>query len=221
MMPLEYFIDFIIHLDKYLTMIIQTFGPWTYAILFFVIFIETGLVVTPFLPGDSLLFVSGAFSALGTLNIGILALTLSFAAVIGDTVNYWIGNYLGPKVFTKRNSRFFKKEYLDRAHKFYEKHGGKTIVIARFIPIIRTFAPFVAGAAKMGYKRFISYNIVGGIAWVAIFLAAGYNFGNIPIIQENLSLLIIGIIAISFVPPIIELVRHKMRNRSASAGEKQ
>jgi membrane-associated protein len=214
MTPVELFVDFIIHLDKYLTQIIQTFGPWTYVILFFVIFVETGLVITPFLPGDSLIFVSAAFASAGKLEIAILFISLSFAAILGDTVNYWLGNYLGPKVFSKPKSRLFNKEYLDRAHRFYEKHGGKTIVIARFMPVIRTFAPFVAGAAKMGYRRFITYNIAGGLAWVIVFLIGGFYFGNIPAVQENLSLLIISIIAISFVPPIFEFARHKMKKRS-------
>ena len=203
------FIDFFLHLDKYLPLIIQSFGIWAYVIMFLVIFCETGLVVTPILPGDSLLFALGAFAAQGALNIEILLMSLCIAAVAGDTVNYSIGKFLGPKVFHYPDSRFFKREYLVRTHQFYEKHGGKTIIIARFVPIIRTFAPFVAGIGTMKYLRFISYNIVGGVSWICLFLLAGYYFGGIPAVKRNFTLVIIAIIIISVMPGVIEYVRQK------------
>ncbi|HOE34084.1 MAG TPA: DedA family protein, partial [Smithella sp.] len=192
-----------------LPLIIQSFGIWAYVIMFLVIFCETGLVVTPILPGDSLLFALGAFAAQGALNIEILLISLCIAAVAGDTVNYSIGKFLGPKVFHYPDSRFFKREYLVRTHQFYEKHGGKTIIIARFIPIIRTFAPFVAGIGTMKYLRFISYNVVGGISWICLFLLAGYYFGGIPAVKRNFTLVIIAIIIISVMPGVIEYVRQK------------
>ncbi len=204
-----YVIDFFLHLDKYLPLIIQSFGIWAYVIIFLVIFCETGLVVTPILPGDSLLFALGAFAAQGALNIEVLLILLCIAAVAGDTVNYSIGKFLGPKVFHYPDSRFFKQEYLVRTHQFYEKHGGKTIIIARFIPIIRTFAPFVAGIGTMKYLRFISYNVVGGVAWICLFLLAGYFFGGIPAVKRNFTLVIIAIIIISVMPGVIEYVRQK------------
>ena len=206
---LFHLIDFFLHLDKYLPLIIQSFGIWAYVIMFLVIFCETGLVVTPILPGDSLLFALGAFAAQGALNIEILLISLCIAAVAGDTVNYSIGKFLGPKVFHYPDSRFFKREYLVRTHQFYEKHGGKTIIIARFIPIIRTFAPFVAGIGTMKYLRFISYNVVGGISWICFFLLAGYYFGGIPAVKRNFTLVIIAIIIISVMPGVIEYVRQK------------
>ena len=206
-------IDFILHLDKYISILIQDFGLWTYFILFLIIFCETGLVVTPFLPGDSLLFAAGAFAARGELNIIWLFLLLSGAAVIGDTVNYWIGYSIGPKIFQKENVRFLKKEHLERTHNFYEKYGGETIIIARFIPIIRTFAPFVAGIGKMTYWRFISYNIIGGIGWVAIFTFGGYYFGNISFVKKNFTIIIFAIIIISILPGIIEIIRHRHQSK--------
>ncbi len=206
---LFHLIDFFLHLDKYLPLIIQSFGIWAYVIMFLVIFCETGLVVTPILPGDSLLFALGAFAAQGALNIEILLISLCIAAVAGDTVNYSIGKFLGPKVFHYPDSRFFKREYLVRTHQFYEKHGGKTIIIARFIPIIRTFAPFVAGIGTMKYLRFISYNVVGGISWICLFLLAGYYFGGIPAVKRNFTLVIIAIIILSVMPGVIEYVRQK------------
>ncbi|OGO63684.1 MAG: hypothetical protein A2030_06175, partial [Chloroflexi bacterium RBG_19FT_COMBO_50_10] len=205
-----YLIDIILHMDKYLGQIIQEYGTWTYLLLFFVIFIETGVVIFPFLPGDSLLFAAGTFAGLGYLNIGILFVLLSVAAIAGDTVNYWIGHAIGPRAFSG-NIRFLKKEYMDRTHAFYEKHGGKTIIIARFIPIIRTFAPFVAGVGEMTYGKFISYNVIGGVAWVALFTFGGYFFGNLPIVQENFSFVILAIIFISVLPGIIEFIRGRMK----------
>lgn len=213
-------IDFILHLDKYINILIQDFGVWTYLILFLIIFCETGLVVTPFLPGDSLLFAAGAFAARGSLDLFWLFVILSLAAVIGDTVNYWIGHFVGPKVFQKENVRFLKKEYLDRTHQFYEKYGGETIIIARFIPIIRTFAPFVAGIGKMTYWKFISYNIIGGIGWVAIFLFGGYFFGNIPFVKKHFTIIIFAIIIISVIPGVIEFLRMRRQNKKTAVPEK-
>ena len=205
------FFDIFMHLDKHLGAVIQAYGTWTYLILFLIIFCETGLVVTPILPGDSLLFAAGAFAAIGALEVMWLFILLSIAAIAGDTVNYGIGSFMGPKVFHKENVRFLNREYLDRTHQFYERHGGKTIIIARFMPIIRTFAPFVAGIGKMTYVRFISYNVVGGIAWIAVFIFGGYYFGNIPVVKRNFTLVILAIILLSILPGIIEFVRHRFR----------
>lgn len=201
--------EILMHLDKHLDLLIRNYGIWTYGILFFIIFLETGFVVTPFLPGDSLLFAGGTFAALGSLDARWLIVSLSIAAIAGDTVNYWIGYMVGPKVFNKEKSRFLNKEYLYRTHRFYEKYGGKTIILARFIPIIRTFAPFVAGIGSMTYRRFILYNISGGIAWVVIFILGGYLFGNIPVVKQNFSLAIFVIIILSILPGIIEFLRHR------------
>lgn len=211
------FIDILLHLDKHLGSIIQQFGIWTYLILFVVVFLETGFVVTPFLPGDSLLFAAGAFAAIGAFDVKWLMLILMAAAILGDTANYWIGHTVGPKVFQKETSRFFKKEYLDRTHAFYEKHGGKTIIIARFVPILRTFAPFVAGIGRMSYGRFITYNVIGGIGWVVIFVTGGYLFGNIPAVRKNFSLVVAAIILISVVPIGVEYLRHRRRSRTPAA----
>lgn len=211
---IKFFIDFVLHMDVYLNDIISNYGTWTYVILFFVIFMETGFVVTPFLPGDSLLFAAGTFAALGALNPLYLFLLLSVAAVIGDTVNYSIGAYIGPRAFSGE-IKFLKKEHLDKTQEFYEKHGGKTIILARFIPIIRTFAPFVAGIGTMKYSKFILFNVVGGISWVAIFISLGYFFGNIPFVQKNFELVIFAIIFISFIPPIFELFKARKENREA------
>jgi len=202
-------LDFVLHLDKHLSSLIQTYGLWTYLILFVIIFLETGLVVTPFLPGDSLLFAAGTFAAAKALNVLWLFVVLSAAAILGDTVNYWIGHYVGPRVFHQKKSRFFKKEHLDRTHRFYEKYGPETIIIARFVPIIRTFAPFVAGIGRMSYWKFISYNIIGGIGWVALFIFGGYFFGNIPFIKRNFGLVIIAIIIVSTIPAVVEFYRHR------------
>ena len=204
--------DIFLHLDEYLGAIIQDYGLLAYLLLFIVVFMVPGLVVTPFLPGDSLIFAAGTFAGLGSLNPFILFGLLGFAAVLGDTVNYWIGHYIGPRAFSG-NIRFLKKEYMDRTHAFYEKHGGKTIILARFIPVIRTFAPFVAGVGAMTYGKFISYNIIGGLLWVAIFTFMGYFFGNLPIVQDNFSLVIIAIILISVMPAVIEFVKEKLRQR--------
>ena len=208
--------DFVLHLDKYLSSLIQTFGLWTYLILFLVIFLETGFVVTPFLPGDSLLFAAGTFAAAKVLNVVWLFVILSAAAILGDTANYWIGHFVGPKVFRQEKSRFFKKEYLERTHRFYERYGAETIIIARFVPIVRTFAPFVAGIGRMSYWKFISYNVIGGIGWVAVFVFGGYFFGNIPFVKRNFSLVLLFIIILSMVPGAVELVRHR---REARRGE--
>jgi len=210
-----YLIDLFLHLDHYLGEIIRTYGLWTYIILFGIIFIETGFVVTPFLPGDSLLFAAGAFAGLGDLNVAVLFLLLGAAAILGDTANYWIGHFIGPRAFSGE-IRFLKKEYLDRTHAFYEKHGGKTIILARFIPIIRTFAPFVAGIGAMTYSHFITYNVVGGLLWVALFIFGGYFFGNLPVVQENFSLVIIAIIIISVLPGVVEYLRERNRIKKAA-----
>ncbi|MEI8171946.1 MAG: DedA family protein [Deltaproteobacteria bacterium] len=206
------FIDFFIHLDRHLAEMIQNFGGWTYFIIFVIIFCETGLVVTPILPGDSLLFGLGTFAALGALEIEWLLILLSIAAVAGNIVNYAIGYHVGPKIFQKENVRFLNKAYLDRTHQFYEKHGGKTIVIARFLPIIRTFAPFVAGIGKMTYSRFFLYNVLGSISWVAIFVLGGYYFGNLPVVKNNFTLVVFAIIIISMLPVVIEYFRHHFRS---------
>ncbi len=206
-------IDLFLHLDEHLSSVLQTYGTWTYLLLFLIIFLETGLVVTPFLPGDSLLFAAGAFAGLGDLNIALLLGLLSAAAILGDTVNYWIGHYVGPRAFSGE-VRFLKKEYLDRTHEFYERHGGKTIILARFVPIIRTFAPFVAGIGAMSYGRFITYNVVGGILWVFLFTIGGYYFGNLPFVQDNFTIVVLAIIFISVLPGVYEFM--KERGRSAS-----
>jgi len=205
--------DFVLHLDKHLSALIQSYGLWTYLILFFVIFLETGFVVTPFLPGDSLLFAAGTFAAVKALNVVWLIVILSAAAILGDTANYWIGHFFGPKVFTRDKSRFFKKEHLERTHRFYEKYGAETIIIARFVPIIRTFAPFVAGIGRMSYLKFISYNVIGGIGWVIILVMGGYFFGNIPVVRRNFGLVIIAIIVISAIPAVVEFFRQRRAAR--------
>jgi membrane-associated protein len=214
--PIRYIIDFVLHFDVHLNEIIIAYGTWTYAILFAIIFSETGFVVTPFLPGDSLLFAAGAFAAAGSMDVMVLFVLLSAAAIGGNIVNYWIGYTLGPSLVKKTNTRLINKAYLERTHRFYEKHGGKTIVIARFIPIIRTFAPFVAGVGFMTYGRFMLYNIVAGIVWVGAFTFGGYFFGNLPAVKNNFTFVIFAIIIISMVPPVVEFVRHKMRSARAT-----
>jgi membrane-associated protein len=202
-------IDFILHIDRHLEAITSEYGTLTYIILFVIIFAETGLVVTPFLPGDSLLFAIGAIAALGTLNLYYLLILLIIAAVLGDTVNYWVGKFLQPRIFKGENIRFLNKDHLAKTQEFYDKYGGKTIIIGRFIPIVRTFAPFVAGIGTMEYKRFIVYNIVGGILWICIFLIAGYFFGNLPAVRKNFTYVIFGIIILSILPAVIEYFRAK------------
>lgn len=205
---LYYLFDLFIHLDKHIAELINQYGTLTYIILFFVIFAETGFVFTPFLPGDSLLFAAGAFAAKGSFDVYLLFLLLSLAAILGDTLNYWIGHYFGMKVFNLK-IKFLKKEYLDRTHQFYEKYGGKTIIIARFVPIVRTFAPFVAGIGSMSYSKFIQYNIIGGILWTLIFIYSGYFFGNLEFVKNNFSFIVLAIIIISVLPGFIEYLKHR------------
>jgi membrane-associated protein len=212
---IKYLIDLFLHLDQHLTEITRDYGVWTYLVLFIIIFCETGLVVTPILPGDSLLFAAGALAALGGLNVFWLFIILTAAAILGDTVNYWLGHYVGPRIFSKENVRFLNKKHLERTHEFYEKYGGKTIIIARFIPIVRTFAPFVAGIGSMTYWRFITYNVVGAVIWVGICVFAGYLFGNLDFVKKNFSLVILAIIFVSILPIIVELVRNRLANKRA------
>lgn len=206
---INFFIDFILHLDQHLQTLTQNYGPWIYGILFLIIFCETGLIVTPFLPGDSLLFVAGTLAGAGLMDPVLLSVILIVAAILGDSVNYAIGRKLGPAVFRNDQSRFFKREYLERTQHFYEKHGGKTIIIARFIPIIRTFAPFVAGIGAMSYARFFAYNAIGGIVWVCLFIWGGYFLGHLPWIKSNLTIVIFSIIILSILPGVIEYIRHR------------
>lgn len=213
MQYLKLIIDFILHIDEHLVTITQTYGTLTYAILFAIVFIETGLVIMPFLPGDSLLFAAGAMSALGSLNIIHLIIILIAAAFLGDTANYWIGHFLGQKLMNKY-PKIVKPEYINKAQEFYDKHGGKAIILARFVPIVRTFAPFVAGIGKMTYPHFLAYNIIGGAIWVLIFTLLGYFFGNIPFVQKNFELVILVIIAISVVPIIIEGIKAKQAKKN-------
>lgn len=216
---LKTIVDFVLHIDSHLVELVARYGAMLVPILFIIVFCETGLVVTPFLPGDSLLFAAGALAAVdtsGSLNILVLWVVLSVAAILGDSVNYAIGKRIGKGVF-KPGNRILKLEYLERTEEFYEKHGNKTIILARFVPIVRTFAPFVAGVGNMDYKRFITYNFVGGLLWVTIFLAAGYLFGNVPFIKENFSLVTIGIILVSVVPMVLEVLKERSRSRNKSA----
>ena len=203
-------IDFFLHLDRHLSDIIAQYGTWTYAILALIIFCETGLVVTPLLPGDSLLFAAGTFAALGSLDPRLLNLLLFAAVIAGDNVNYWIGRFVGPRAFTGE-VRFFRREYLDRTRGYFERHGGKTVILARFIPIVRTFTPFVAGIGAMTYPRFLAYSLAGGALWVSAFLWAGYFFGNLPVVRENFSLVILGIIGMSVIPIVAGMVRDRRR----------
>lgn len=210
---IKYGLDVVLHLDHHLGLIVKEYGFWTHLFLFAVIFCETGLVVAPFLPGDSLLFAAGTFAALGSLDLSGLLCFLSIAAVAGDTVNYWAGSMVGPRVFSRKASRLLNMEHLHRTHRFFEKHGGKTIILARFVPIIRTFAPFVAGVGSMTYGRFIVYNMAGGVGWVLILTLGGYLFGNIPVVRSNFTFVILAIIALSVLPGIIGLVRERSRRR--------
>ena len=205
---LKTIMDYFLHVDKNLVVIVQQYGFWTYGLLFAVVFMETGLVVTPFLPGDSLLFAAGAIAAQGAFNIYFLFGLLLLAAFLGDTVNYWIGHYIGPKAF-ESNSKLLKKEYLDKAQAFYDKHGGKAIVLARFVPIVRTFAPFVAGIGKMHYGTFLTYNLLGGLLWVAAFTFGGFFFGGLPIVRDNFHYVVVGIVLVSVVPVVFELIKAK------------
>ena len=207
-------VEMFLHLDEQLADIISRYGTWTYGILFAIIFMETGLVITPFLPGDSLLFAAGSFAGLGSLNIWLLLILLSIAAIIGDTVNYWIGHYMGDRAY---NVKWIKKEYLDRTHAFFEKHGGKTIFLARFVPIVRTFAPFVAGMGHMSYGYFFSYNVFGGLVWVFLFTLMGYFFGNLPFVQQNFELVIVAILLLSVVPIVWEFFKARRETKQEKA----
>lgn len=217
---IKFVIDFILHIDVHLAELVAQYGMWVYGILFLILFCETGLVVTPFLPGDSLLFVAGALAALPTndLNVHTMVALMIGAAILGDAVNYTIGRLFGEKLFSNPNSKIFRRSYLDKTHQFYEKHGGKTIILARFVPIVRTFAPFIAGMGHMSYRHFAAYNVIGALVWVLLFTYAGYLFGDLPIVQENLKLLIVAIIIVSILPGIIEIWRHK---RAAARQQKQ
>jgi membrane-associated protein len=211
-------VDFVLHIDVHLSELIADFGMWIYVILFLVITAETGLVIAPLLPGDSLLFAAGTFAARGDLNVWVLFFSLSVAAVIGDALNYTVGRYLGPKLFRKEGSRFLKKENLDRTHDFFERYGPVTIIIARFLPIVRTFAPFVAGMGRMGYPRFLTYNLIGGVLWVALFTFAGYFFANIPFVENHFPLVILAIVLVSVVPTAAEVIRRRRKaSREAAA----
>jgi membrane-associated protein len=211
----EWLVDFFLHLDKHLAEVIRQHGAYTYALLFVIVFLETGLVVTPFLPGDSLLFAAGSFAGIGALSVWPLFFLLTVAAILGDTVNYAIGAYLGPKVFQYPKSRFFNPDHLRKTHAFYEKYGGKAIIIARFVPIVRTFAPFVAGVGQMRYGSFLAYNVAGGILWVTVCLFAGYFFGNLPFVKENFSVVILAIIVISILPAVFEYFKHRAEAKRA------
>ena len=214
---LRWFVDFFLHLDQHLAEVIQRYGATTYLLLFLIVFLETGLVVTPLLPGDSLLFAAGTFAALGHLRLWWLFFILCAAAILGDTVNYAIGARLGPRVFHFPKSRFFNPEHLKKTHAFYEKYGGKTIVIARFVPIVRTFAPFVAGIGQMNYWQFLSFNVVGGVLWVSICLFSGYFFGNLPVVKKNFSVVVIAIVLISLLPAVIEYLKHRAEAKRKAA----
>jgi membrane-associated protein len=213
METLMHFVDLFMHLDKHLDLILIQYGAWSYAVLFMIIFCETGLVVTPLLPGDSLLFAAGALAARGSIDVHILAILLIIAAILGDAVNFAVGKFIGPKVFQNPNSKIFRRQYLERTQKFYERYGGKTIIIARFVPIVRTFAPFLAGVGEMNYFRFALYNVTGAFVWVGSILYAGYFFGEIPVVKENFGLVVLGIIVVSLMPAIIEIARARMESR--------
>jgi membrane-associated protein len=214
------FVDFILHLDVHLNQILTDFGPWCYLLFFLIIFAETGLVVTPILPGDSLLFALGTFAAKGSLNLALVFVLLAAAAILGDSSNYAIGKYFGSLILKREGAWFLKKRHIERTHKFYEKYGPKTIVLARFVPIVRTFAPFVAGVGKMGYIRFLTYNVVGGVLWIALFVFGGYFFGNIRVVKENFTIVIFAIIIISIMPAVIEVLRETRRKSNERRSEK-
>ena len=204
-------IDLVLHLDQYLNLLVTNYGTWIYAILFLVIFCETGLVVTPFLPGDSLLFIAGAVCANGAMDPVLLALLLMSAAILGDSTNYLIGRTTGERLFSRPNSKIFRRDYLERTHEFYDRHGGKTVTLARFLPIVRTFAPFVAGVGRMPYGRFVAFSVAGSILWVGGLVTLGYFFGNVPFIKQNLSLLVVAIIGLSLLPMFISVIHHRLR----------
>ena len=214
------FIDIVLHLDRHLVWLIENYESWVYLVLFLIIFCETGLVIMPFLPGDSLLFVAGAVAANGVMDVQFLVMLLMLAAFAGDNTNYWIGRYLGPKIFSRTDSRILNRKHLDKTNLFYKKHGGKTIIFARFLPIMRTFAPFVAGIGHMTYTTFMSYSEIGGLFWIHFFVFGGYFFGNVPIVKDNLSFFILGIVFISIIPGIIQFVRiwfeRSRKNKSQS-----
>ena len=214
MEAIKYLIDFILHIDKHMVELVQSYGSWVYGILFMIVFIETGLVVMPLLPGDSMLFVAGALAAQGALEAQVLALSLIVAAVLGDSLNYAIGKRFG-HLIAGPDSRWVKPEHMARTHAFFEKHGGKTIIVARFVPIVRTFAPFVAGIGEMSYRKFLSFNVVGAVAWVTLFVYAGYFFGGLTVVKENLKLIMLAIIVISLLPVVIEALKHRRAGRSA------
>jgi membrane-associated protein len=205
------FLDLLVHLDKHLLWLAQSSGGWVYLVLFLIVFCETGLVVTPFLPGDSLLFVAGTLAGAGAMNAHLLVVVLTLAAVIGDSLNYAVGRWLGTRVFRYEDSPLFKKAYLERTHRYFERFGGRTIIIARFVPIVRTYAPFVAGIGAMDYRRFLFFNVSGAVLWVALITYCGYLFGNVPLVQNNLTLVVFAIILVSISPGIIEVVRHRLR----------
>ena len=209
-------IDFILHIDRHLAELTAAYGPWIYGILFLIIFCETGLVVTPFLPGDSLLFVAGAIATQDAMNVHLMVVLLIIAAILGDAVNYSIGRFFGARLFANPDSKIFRRRYLELTETFYAKHGGKTIILARFVPIVRTFAPFVAGMGHMPYRRFATYNVIGAIVWVTLFSYAGYFFGNLPVVQSNLHYLIVAIIFVSILPGVIEIIRHRRAAARAS-----
>ena len=213
----SFIIDFILHIDQHLTELAAQYGVWIYGILFLIIFCETGLVVMPLLPGDSLLFAAGSIAAIGKMNIHLMVVLLIIAAILGDAVNFMVGKFFGEKLFANPNSKIFKQSHLQKTQQFYAKHGGKTIILARFIPIVRTFAPFVAGMGHMTYHHFLAYNVIGGVLWVTLFSYLGYFFGNLPIVKDNLSLVLVAIIVLSVLPAIVEIIRHKRAANKAGA----
>ncbi len=211
---MEAVLDFLLHFDAHLLKLVVRHGVWIYGLLFLIVFLETGVVVTPFLPGDSLLFAAGSVAAVGGIDLGLTWLLLAVAAILGDTVNYWIGHRVGPRAFSA-DGRFLKRRYLERTERFYEKHGGKTIVLARFVPIVRTFAPFVAGVGSMRYRRFLAYNVGGGVVWTGLFLGAGFAFGNVPVVMENFKMVIVARVEVSVIPRVVEWLRARSAGRRA------
>nr|NLD40176.1 DedA family protein [Actinomycetales bacterium] len=211
---MEAVLDFLLHFDAHLLKLVVRHGVWIYGLLFLIVFLETGVVVTPFLPGDSLLFAAGSVAAVGGIDLGLTWLLLAVAAILGDTVNYWIGHRVGPRAFSA-DGRFLKRRYLERTERFYEKHGGTTIVLARFVPIVRTFAPFVAGVGSMRYRRFLAYNVGGGVVWTGLFLGAGFAFGNVPVVKENFKIVIVAIVVVSVIPMVVEWLRARSAGRRA------